>query len=852
MPRPAPHIQQFTLRFDRETWRSEDRSFMIGQATLVANERGATSKKIGIKGNIPPAAMEAGLNYVIHGTMEVHERYGPQILVETWAIDRPTSRQGFIAYLKRCKGNAEVRGIGLATAEAMYDKYGPACVEVLRTDPERVAREVRRFPIQSARLCSQQLIALEDTEKVRIALHGMLSGFGFPRSTINKAIDRWGAAAAEMLTRNPYLVMAFRGCGFLRADAFYRSVGQQRFADDPLRFTAWMAALKRQAYALAYELASDTDGHVWYPVERGIQGIKSRVAGAEVLPERAIELARRAHIVRVKVDATGKRWLADRRSADAEEVVARKAAEAIAESGACWPAREDVLDADLQLTDHQLAAYGEIQQSTIGLLIGSAGTGKTRLVAAIVKAIIKRSGPFSVCICAPTGKAAVRCTQAMQANGVNMRAKTIHSTLGVESAEDGWVFRWREGNPLPFSFIIVDESSMVDVSLLASLLRARSAGAHILLVGDQMQLPPVGRGAPLRDFVAARLPTGRLSHIHRNAGTIVKACTAIRDRRSISFDTHSSLAADAEPPRNFALVEAGRGEGQTKVLELVNQIKDAGRYDATWDVQVIVAVNQRSPLSREAMSAALQQLLNPHGKQQPGGGRFRIGDKVMNTANGFFRDHQRKGKGDEHFIANGDIGRIISFRDKSAIVEFSDPPRTVEMPLSKAGKDVGDGPQAADSSGGNGDNERGGLVLAYAVTGHKMQGSQSPVAIVCIDDYAGATGPYGIVDKHWLYTAFSRAEKLCYAVGARQILEKCLQRSFINKRKTFLAERIVETTAKTTAKNSWHPSMDDGRTGHEATDDCPEPTGGERLAGTVAGGLIAAGTATDAFPADLF
>jgi exodeoxyribonuclease V alpha subunit len=248
-----------------------------------------------------------------------------------------------------------------------------------------------------------------------------------------------------------------------------------------------------------------------------------------------------------------------------------------------------------------------------------------------------------------------------------------------------------------------------------------------------------------------------------------------------------TLSIDAEPPRNFAFVEATQADAPAKVLELVRKIKAEGRFDATWDVQVIVAVNQRSALSREAMSAALQNLLNPDGKQQKGS-NFRIGDKVMQTVNGFFRDHTKKGKANEHFVANGDVGKIVSFREKTAVVEFFEPPRIVEMPLSKAAE------EGSDSNGGNGDNggSGGGLVLAYGLTTHKSQGSQFPVVIVCIDAYPGATGAFGICDKHFFYTAFSRAETVCYAVGSKAVLEKCLTRSFINRRKTFLVERLLE------------------------------------------------------------
>lgn len=800
--------EEVIVRYTRERWRAADSDFVIGEAVVI-NGNGKPSGKVGILGDAPRFGLNSlsvGLQYVLIGKWEEDERApnGKQFRFDSFDLHRPSSKVGIVKYLCQCRGNSQVRGIGKTTAETLYDAYGDSCIDKLIEDPDAVANETGRFPVESARLCSQQLKLLEDTRHVKIELMGLVDGFGFPRTFIRWAIDRWGADAVNRLKQNPYRAMGARSVGFLKADAFYKHVGQERFGDNVTLLQQWLSSLKRQAYAGWYEIASDTQGHVWYPRRRFVKGIKDRIGGVpDINEDRAIELAKRGKVIDVYKDRAGVDWVSDSRPAKAEEYIANHIADAfecaatdlcgenLASSGGIpyrklidWPSIDEIKEADKRLTDHhQLPAIASAMSGPIGLLIGSAGTGKSTCMAAIVRAIVHKHGSTSVCVCSPTGKAAVVCTQKMLDVGINIRAKTIHSTLGVEHADDGsgWRFRHNESNPLPFQFIIVDEASMIPCDLLASFLNARTANTGIILTGDSNQLPPVGRGSPLRDFIRAGLPCGTLTEVHRNAGTIAHVCAAIRDGMPFSGDTR--LAPDETPPRNLIFIHASKAEAPGRAIELVNKIKDQGLFDPVDDLQVLVAVNDRSPLGRNPLSLKIRDELNPHGDTQKGC-RFRVGDKVVQRSNGFFNDAERKG--DEHFIANGDIGRVKSIQPKTVVVEFKEPYRLVRMPMSKPN---GDGDKDDGGSGGD-------LQLAYCLTVHSSQGSQWPITIVCIDEYPGATGRVGICNREFWYTALSRASKVCIVIGDKSIMEKTCRRSGIASRKTFLVERINELMAE--------------------------------------------------------
>lgn len=466
-----------------------------------------------------------------------------------------------------------------------------------------------------------------------------------------------------------------------------------------------------------------------------------------------------------------------------------------------------------ELTPHQRQQLAAALRGPIAILGGRPGTGKSFTLVRLVRAILAQHGQC-VAVMAPTGKAAQRVKELMVEAGLQgVKPTTIHSGLGVAACDEGgWKFQHDEANPLKCRFLIVEESSMLGTGLLRSLLAARARGCGVLFVGDVNQLPPVEFGAPLRDMIDAGLPYGELREIHRNAGTIVRVCSAIVDGQPWQPAERIDLQADGGP-QNLVIVPASKTTAPGAVCGLLETLRDRSPFDPIWDCQVLVAVNDRSPLSRKALNRRLQELLNP----QPGDRKtpFRPGDKVIQLRNAFIPFAvESRGKGwtsseDKLLVANGEIGRVLVAEEKKTIVLFPSDKRPVIVFRGAKAKDEDDTPEAeatGENAKANGrqdapaDKERADtgcdLDLAYAVTCHKLQGSQAPVVIVCLDEYPGATGEFGVCDRAWLYTAFSRAQKAVFAVGMKHVADSMCRRTFISRRKTFMCETIREMASK--------------------------------------------------------
>ena len=427
-------------------------------------------------------------------------------------------------------------------------------------------------------------------------------------------------------------------------------------------------------------------------------------------------------------------------------------------------------------------------------------THNTHSLSFLLKQLIETHGEDAVAVCAPTGKAAVRATQSLQARGISIRASTIHQLLEIgRNGHDGggWGFMRNRDNPLEQQFVIVDESSMIDTNLMADVLDACGTGTHILFVGDPYQLPPVGHGAPLRDMLAAGVPHGELTEVRRNAGRIVHACSDIKAGRPVTW----SESVDLDSGENLRLVECGSTETANLVCDLLTQ--GVKGFHPVWQTQVIVGLNDRGSCSRTELNGRLQKLLNPDGVSHPKC-KFWSGDKVICLKNtflrpcvptingpmlpiqatdaGFYRDLNDKEL--QVYVANGEIGRVVAVGDGSCVCRFGESDTLVRVGA-KRGKSDDD---AGSEGGGGSDSD---FDLGYAVTCHKCQGSESPCVIVVADDSAGA-----VATREWWYTAISRASKLCVVVGPRMVVAKQSAKQSLVKRKTFLRE-LIEASRQT-------------------------------------------------------
>ncbi len=725
-----------------------------------------------------------GCSYRFFGVWTVHDRHGQQFRCDTSVLDgTPTSQAGVVAYLSRS-------GLGLShrIASKLWAAYGVEAVNVCRNLPESVADE-GIVSIDLARTVAAKLRDDLDASPVKVALFELFASRGIPRGAVAACVRTWGANAPKVIRRDPFalIVADIPGIGFKRADALAADLGYP------------MHRLKRQMLAGWYALHTSSSGNTWESVGAFYAAVLKSVGSvggiAAARYEDAIRLGVRAKWLRTRVggdaaaalggNPNAPHWVAEAGAAAAEERLARHVAR-VRRHAALWPSLADAEE----LSPHQREHAAAIQSSAVAILTGSPGTGKTFLGAALLRRIVATHGEYLVKVAAPTGKAAVRITEAMQRYKLPLKATTIHQLLEPRGRSgDSFLFARNEENPIEATVVVIDEKSMCDVTLAASLFAAIPYGCNVLLIGDDGQLSPVGHGAPLRDMLAANIPTAALSEIRRNAGAIVRACKLIREGKMWT----PCPKVDLDAGENLVHLDAtGDVEQLDKTIALLGSLRTKG-FDPVWETQVLVPRNGGSAVGRKDLNAKLQAILNPlrDGDVQANK-TFRVGDKVVCRKNSpevktvnaktFTPD------GGTTLIVNGDMGRVLVATKSAVVVQFLYPDRFVTLTTERRKKSDDD--DAADADDAKKSGRAGDLELAYAITTHLSQGSEAPVIIVVLDDNAGPIGT-----RELIYTAISRAAKLCITVGSLRTAAKWIGKVGLGKRRTFLKELLTEGSA---------------------------------------------------------
>lgn len=742
----------------------DDRRCVIGSLRLLNREQTT------LRGYAAEHELIGGVTYRFYGHFRNHPKHGRQFAFNSFVEEAPVDEDSVLAYLTQCR-KPERGSITDRVARALFEEFGLESISKLIADPVGAAMNVKQWGAEKAAIASEYLRTQEGTRNCKLALIGILDGRGFPKKTVDRAIKEWGAAAAKVVKTDPYELMKLPGIGFKGADKLYCDLSREAAKTDE-EYQQALGSMKRQGLCVAYYVNTESrqSGDTWVSIGMAKAAVSRLISSTHAKPNEAIEWAVLNGRLVVR-DA----FCANARMALHELEIAEFMTGS--EDGNEWPDIDlirEMASEDKQLSQHQLDAISVATSQRVGCLQGSPGVGKTVSAACIAKAVIRKYGEDSIGLAAPTGKAGVRMSQALAANGVKVPASTIHRLLGVEGQEgDGWRFHYNDQNPLPFRFMVIDEMSMTDVDLLASLLRACTPSMHLLFIGDSNQLAPVGHGRPFYDLQSC-IPTGHLTEIRRNSGKIVEACAEIRDRNTISFSPQISLPAD-----NLTLIAAA-DEQQVQVLEDVIGIIGNNDGDTIEDLQIVTGKNDGSEVARKPLNKMLQKLFNANGHCMHGN-PFRVGDKIVCLKNGTYPDAEEQT--DEHFVANGELGRVIEIHPGRMTVRLSDPVREIKIihaPVQENERDVADSEDSQRGAVGDWD-------LGYALSVHRSQGSQWKYVIVMADSKGGM-----VQTRNWIYTAISRAEIATWVIGQRQVVNQMMRRDGISNRKTFLVARINE------------------------------------------------------------
>jgi exodeoxyribonuclease V alpha subunit len=652
------------------------------------------------------AAIAAGEWITASGDWVNDRTHGQQFKARFLRTSPPTSADGIEKYLS----SGMIRGVGPVYAKKLVRAFGEKVFDVIESTPERL-REVDGIgPVRAASI----LAAWSEQKAVReimVFLHS--HGVGTARAV--RIFKTYGADAIQVMTENPYrLARDIRGIGFKTADAIAMKLGIEK------------TAMIRVRAGISYALTEAMDeGHCGLPTDE-------LVPLAEKLLDVAGELARTAlglelaegTVIAERVGETPCVFLAGLHRA--ERTIAERLTQ-LANGTLPWP----WIDANkalpwveerigLGLAKSQVAAIRLALTSKVLVMTGGPGVGKTTIVKAVLRILAAKG--MRLLLCAPTGRAAKRMTEA-----TGFEAKTIHRLLEVDPKGGG--FKRGDNNPLDCDLLVVDETSMVDVMLMQALMKAVPDRAALLIVGDIDQLPSVGPGQVLADIISSgAVPVVRLTEVFRQAAQS-RIITSAHHINQGSIPNLSQRSTDSD----FYFVQADDPEtAVARIVELVKtRIPKRFGVDPIRDIQVLCPMN-RGGVGARSLNIELQAALNPASdhKVERFGWTFAPGDKVMQIENDYDKD-----------VYNGDIGNIecINPADGELVANFD-------------GRSVTYGFGELDM-----------LVPAYAATIHKSQGSEYPAVVIPI-----MTQHYAMLQRNLLYTGVTRGKKLVVLVGQKK------------------------------------------------------------------------------------
>jgi len=667
---------------ERVVFFNEENGFTVARLQVVGRR-----DLVAIVGVLPSPL--PGETLRLTGDWIVDNKFGEQFRVSSCLSVLPATLTGIERYL----GSGLVKGVGPIMAKRLVAMFGLETLDVIEKNPDRL-REVEGIgPIRSERIAR----AWEEQKEIREVMI-FLQGQGISSTYAVKIYKAYGDKSISIVKENPYrLALDISGIGFKTADKIARNMGID--LESPMRAEAGVINVLSELV---------DEGHVYFPyeeleeksaelleidktiVETALGTLKEqrRIVVEDHLEERAVYLTP-LYVAEVNVASRLKALLGSPKQL--LNIDTEKAIEWVQNVG------------QIQLADMQKEALRKAITGKVLVITGGPGTGKTTLVNSLIK-IMEKIGQ-RITLASPTGRAAKRLSEV-----TGHQAKTIHRMLEYSPKEGG--FKRNEDNPLEADLVVIDEVSMVDILLMNHLLKAIPPGATLILVGDSDQLPSVGPGNVLRDIISSgSVETIRLTDIFRQA----KESLIVVNAHRINEGKFPQLDAQSGQIKDFYFVN--RDDPQ-KALEVIkelckNRLPQALHLDPLEDIQVMSPMH-RGIVGVANLNSELQNLFNPDGKMVAGGGRlFRVNDKVMQIKNNYEKE-----------TFNGDIGKLVGvdLEEQKAMVKFED--RIVDYEWSELDE----------------------LVLAYAVSIHKSQGSEYPAVVIPL-----LTQHYIMLQRNLLY-----------------------------------------------------------------------------------------------------
>ncbi|RJQ38943.1 MAG: ATP-dependent RecD-like DNA helicase [Dehalococcoidia bacterium] len=718
-------------QIERITFTNEETGFTIAKVKVYGRRDLVT-----VVGNL--MAPTPGEILKMKGEWKNHPQYGEQFEVVQYQTSVPATVHGIEKYL----GSGLIKGIGPKMAKRIVSVFGKDTLEVIEAESDRLI-EVEGIGPKRVGMIKAAWAQQKEIREVMVFLqdHGVSSAYA------TKIFKQYGSDSIAVVKENPYrLAMDIFGIGFVTADRIAEKLG---FAKD--------SDVRAQA-GIIYVLHGLADeGHVYYPyeplvvkcrevleVEREIivKGFGAIAAEKRIVIEdlneslaeliennKAVYLAK-YHLSETNVAARLKSLLQTSKSI--REIKADKAID--------WVQQQ----LTIQLAPLQVEAVRRAVTDKVLVITGGPGTGKTTIINAVLKIFSKL--PVKIMLAAPTGRAAKRMTET-----TGLESKTIHRLLEFSPKDGG--FKKNEAEPLDCDLLILDEASMIDIILMHHLLKAVPSQATFIVVGDVDQLPSVGAGSVLKDMISSgAVPVVKLTEIFRQA----QESDIIVNAHRINQGVMPVIRPSKDRVSDFYFIEQTEPEEAVKtVVALVKErLTKRFGFDPVDDIQVLTPMH-RGAVGASNLNAELQKALNPRSDGLARGSRtFIVGDKVMQIVNDYDRE-----------VFNGDIGLVTKIDHESQEVGVTFDGRMVTYDFADMDE----------------------LMLAYAVSVHKAQGSEFPAVVMPI-----LTQHYMLLQRNLLYTGVTRGKQLVVLVGSIRALAIAVKNDKTLKRYTRLANRLSD------------------------------------------------------------